>query len=104
MVGGDQFAMPAQHRLRAHQQPDLVQHGPGEWVQWRGEEGPVSRSEPHPRTANLPFEDRELVPQGQDLHVLGPVTHRQQPQHRQPVRHGSDTPIETAQHRILADT
>jgi hypothetical protein len=36
----------------------------------------------------LPFEDCDLMAQGQDLHILGPGAHRQQPQHRQPVRHG----------------
>jgi hypothetical protein len=30
----------------------------------------------------LPFEDGELVSEGQDLGVLGPVTHREEPQHR----------------------
>jgi hypothetical protein len=33
----------------------------------------------------LPLQDGELVSEGEDLGVLGPVTHRQQAQHRQRV-------------------
>ena len=36
----------------------------------------------------VPFEDRDLVAQGQDFHILGSVTHREQPEHRQRVGHG----------------
>ena len=32
VTGADQIAVPLQHRLRAHQQPDLVQHMAGESV------------------------------------------------------------------------
>ena len=90
VTGGDQVAVPAQHRLRTHQQPHPVQHVAGESVQQGRQEGPVGGSEPDLATlaVELPFEDRDLVAQGQDLHVLGPVAHRQQPQHRQPVGHG----------------
>jgi hypothetical protein len=90
VTGGDQVAVPAQHRLRAHQQPDLVQHAARESVQQGRQEGPVGGSEPDPVTLSvqLPLEDRYLVAQGQDLYVLGSVAPRQQPQHCQPVRHG----------------
>jgi hypothetical protein len=46
VTGGDQIAVPAQHRLRAHHQPDLVQHVAGESVQQSSQEGPVGRGEP----------------------------------------------------------
>jgi hypothetical protein len=53
------------------------------------QEGPVGGSEPDlvSLAVELPFEDRDLVAQRQDLYVLDPVVHRQQPQHRQPARH-----------------
>jgi hypothetical protein len=35
----------------------------------------------------LALKDRDLVAEGEDLHVLGPIAHRQQPQHRQRVGH-----------------
>jgi hypothetical protein len=37
-------------------------------------EGPVGSGEPDLLAVQLPFEDHDLVPQGQDLRVLGPVT------------------------------
>jgi len=50
----------------------------------------VGGSEANPVTAavELPFQDGDLVAQGQDLHVPCTVAHRKQPEHRQPVRHG----------------
>jgi hypothetical protein len=38
---GDQVAMPAQHRGRAHNEPDLVQHDAGQAVQQSGQERPI---------------------------------------------------------------
>jgi hypothetical protein len=87
VTAGDQVAMPAQHRLGAHQQPDPAQHGAGESMQQRGEQGPIGGGEPNLLTVQLPLEDHDLVTQRKDLGVLGPVTHRQQPQHRQRVGH-----------------
>jgi hypothetical protein len=59
-------------------------------VQQGGEEGPVCGSEPDLVTlgVQLPLEDRDLVAQDQDLSILGPVAHREQAQHGQPIRHG----------------
>lgn len=74
---GDQVAMPAQHRLRSNHEPDLVQHMAGQAMQQRGQERPIGPGEPYPRPAQLPLQDGELVPQRQDLHVLGPVAHRE---------------------------
>jgi len=42
----------------------------------RGQEGPVARAEPRPGLTQLPLQDRDLVAQRQDLHVLVPVAHR----------------------------
>jgi hypothetical protein len=56
-------------------------------VQQRGEHRPVSAGEPYLLTVQLPLEDRDLVPEGQDLRILGPIAQRQQSQHRKRVRH-----------------
>src|SRR4051812_25650480 len=64
--------------LGAHQQPYLVQHIAGQSMQQNREEGPVGRGKPNLRTKQVPFENRDLVTQDQDLHIVGPVTHRQQ--------------------------
>jgi hypothetical protein len=50
------------------------------------QERPVHRVEPNLLLAQLAFEHRDLVTQGEDLRVLVAVTHRQQPQHRERVR------------------
>jgi hypothetical protein len=41
MPAGEHFAVPAQHRLGAHQQSHSVQHVAGEMVQQGGQEGAV---------------------------------------------------------------
>lgn len=41
---------------------------------------PVCGGEPQPGRAQLPFQDRDLVAQRQDLRVVVPVTHRKKPQ------------------------
>jgi hypothetical protein len=46
VVGGDEVAVPAQHRVRAYQQPHTMQHVAGEAVEQSRQEGPVGRSEP----------------------------------------------------------
>jgi len=75
-----QVPVPSQHRVRPDQQPEPAEHVAREPVQQGGKEHPVARAEPRPGRAQLPFQDRDLVPQCQDLHVLAPVTHREQPQ------------------------
>lgn len=101
MPAADLVAVPAQHGLGAHEQPDPVQHVAGQSVQQRGEQRPVGRRELRPLTMQLPFQDGKLMSEGQDLGVFGPVAHRQQPQHRQGV---GDTEVrQSKQHReILA--
>jgi hypothetical protein len=45
------------------------------------------RREPRPGHPQLAFQDRDLVPQRQDLQVLVPIAHRQQAQQRERVGH-----------------
>ena len=61
-------------------QPDPAEQVAGEAVQQGGQERPVGRGEPRPGGAELPLQDRDLVPQDQDLHVLVPIAHREPPQ------------------------
>jgi|GEM_PF-6350638 len=42
MTCGYQLAVPAQHGLGTHQQPDLAEHAAGESVQQGGEQRPVN--------------------------------------------------------------
>jgi hypothetical protein len=56
------------HRLRLLVRPDTILH-------WH-------RDLLLTLAVKLAFQDRELVTQRQDLHVLGPVTHRRHPQGR----------------------
>jgi hypothetical protein len=79
--------VPAAHRLWAHEQPDPAEPVARVPVQHSGEEGPISRGEPRLLTLQLALEDCDLVAQGEDLGVFGPVTHGQQPQHRERVGH-----------------
>jgi hypothetical protein len=79
MVRG-QVPVPAQNRLRTHQQRDPAQHIPRQPVQQGGQERPVAPGEPWPGRTQLPLQDRDLVTQHQDLHVLVPVADRKQPQ------------------------
>ena len=80
MAAGQQVPVPAQNRVRPHQQPEPAQHIPRQPVQEGGPERPVARKEPWPGRAQLPLQDRDLVTQYKDLRVLVPVTHRQQTQ------------------------
>jgi hypothetical protein len=45
-------------------------------VQQGGQPGPVGRSEPHPIAMQLPLQDRDLMPQREDLGILVVVPHR----------------------------
>ncbi|MET8805824.1 hypothetical protein [Streptomyces sp. NPDC004546] len=53
----------------------------------RRQERPVARVEPNLLPVQLPLQNADLVAQGQDLDVFLTVAHRQQPQHRERVRH-----------------
>jgi hypothetical protein len=65
-----QIAVPAQHRVGPHEQPQPAQHRLGQWGEQGREEGPVLWGERDPRRAELSSQDRELVPQRQDLGVF----------------------------------
>jgi hypothetical protein len=67
----DQVAVPAQHGLGAYQQPDAAQHVAGQLVQQCGEERPVGTGEADLLTVQLPFEDRDLMPEGRDFGPQG---------------------------------
>jgi hypothetical protein len=82
-----QVTVPPQDGVGAHQQPCPPQHVAGESVQQRREDGPVRAIEPYPLAGQLPLQHRDLVTEDEDLRVLSVVGHRQQPQHRQRVRH-----------------
>jgi hypothetical protein len=48
----------------------------------------VTRGEPHLLFAQLAFQHRDLMAQGEDFHILVPVIHREQPEHGEHVRGG----------------
>jgi hypothetical protein len=75
VVSGDQVAVPAQRGLWPHQQSDPAEHGAGESVQQRGEQSSVGEGEPDPLAVRLPFEDHDLMAEGEDFGVLGMVAH-----------------------------
>jgi hypothetical protein len=73
--------------LRAYQQPQAAPDVAGQPVQQGGEPGPVCWREADLLPVQLPFEDRDLMAQRQDLGILVRVAHRQQPQQREGVGH-----------------
>ncbi|MFF4550068.1 hypothetical protein [Streptomyces sp. NPDC001435] len=80
--------MPAEDRVRAHQQPHPSQRVTRETVQQRGRQRPITRGEAHPVLAELAFQHGDLMAEGAYLDVLAVVTYRQQAQHGGRVRHG----------------
>jgi hypothetical protein len=83
----DQVTVPAQHGLWPYQQPQPVQHLTRQPMDQAGEHRPVRGREPNLLLVQLPFEDSDLVAKDEDLGILVPVTHREQPQQRHRVRH-----------------
>ena len=59
----------------------------GYLVQQCRQQRPVTGGPTDPVRTELPLQDRELMAQREDLGVLVPVAHRQQPQQREDVRH-----------------
>lgn len=88
MAACDQIAVPAQHRVRTHQQPHPAQHLDRHPMQQRRQERAIARGEPHLLATKLALQHRDLMAQGEDLRVLVPIAHRQHTQHRERVRHG----------------
>lgn len=72
----DQIAVPAQHRIWTHQQPHPAQHLRRQTMRQRRQERSIARGEPHPVFAELTLKHRDLMAQGEDLHILVPVAHR----------------------------
>jgi hypothetical protein len=79
VAAGQEVPVPAQYRVRAHQEPELAECVAWEAVQECGQECPVGGGEPRPGIAQLSFQHGDLVAQHQDLGVLVPVAHREQP-------------------------
>jgi hypothetical protein len=80
VAAAQQVPVPTQHRVRPDQQSEPAEQVAREAVQQGGKERPIARGEPRRRRAQLPLQDRDLMAQSQDLHVLVPVAHRQQAQ------------------------
>ncbi|MFE7152941.1 hypothetical protein [Streptomyces sp. NPDC057636] len=70
MSEGDHVAVPAQYRIRLHQQPHPAEHLPWQALEERGQEGPVTRMKPNLLPVQLPFQNADLVAQG-----LGGILH-----------------------------
>jgi hypothetical protein len=75
MAAGEKVTVPAQHRVRTHQQPHSAEHVHGEPVQQRRQKCPVARGEPHPILAELAFQHHDLVAQGEYLDSLVSIAH-----------------------------
>jgi hypothetical protein len=80
----DQVAVPSQHGVRLDQQSQSAQDLPRQRRQQSGEESAVLRAELHLVRTELPLENHDLVAQNENLRILVPVAHRQQP-------HGSES-------------
>jgi hypothetical protein len=72
----EEAAVPAKDGVGADQQPQLAKHGPGEPVQERCQQRPVGRLEPGLVGCQLALQHRDLVAQGEDLHILVVVADR----------------------------
>jgi hypothetical protein len=74
---GNQVAVPAQHRVRPHQEPHPAHYTARQPVQQRREQCPVRSGEPHPRPGQLTLPHGDLMPQHQDFGVLLLIGHRE---------------------------
>ncbi|WP_062441089.1 hypothetical protein [Herbidospora daliensis] len=73
-----QIAVPAHDGVGPDEQLQPAQDVAGQRCQESGEERSILRSEPYPSAdAELPFENDDLVTQGEDLDVLVPISHWQ---------------------------
>jgi len=84
---GDDVAVPAKYRVWPYQQARPSQHLLWQAMEERRQERSVARVEPNLLSVQLPFQNADLVAQGQDLDIFLTVAHRQQSQHRERVRH-----------------
>ncbi len=80
MTPSHQIAMPAQDGVRADEEPHPTQDLAGQRRQQGGEEGTVLGGESHSGAGAEPaFENGDLAAESEDLDVLVPIAHRQQP-------------------------
>jgi hypothetical protein len=77
VAAGEQVAVPAQHRVGTDQQPYPAEQAAGESVQQGSQERPVAGRESRLGCAQLPLQDRDLVPQHHDFRVFVAVADRQ---------------------------
>jgi hypothetical protein len=61
VAAGEQIAVPAQHRVRTHQQPYSAQHGARQPVQQGCQKRPITGVKPHLLGAQLPVQHGELT-------------------------------------------
>jgi hypothetical protein len=81
-----EVAVPAQHGVGGDDQVELAKLHPGETVRQRGVQRTVG---PGPLgLVHLALQYGELVAKGEDLQILRPITHRQQPYEAEGGRHG----------------
>ncbi|MFB4276876.1 hypothetical protein ACBJ59_16395 [Nonomuraea sp. MTCD27] len=84
-----QVAVPAQGSVRPDEKPQPAQNLARQRRQKSGEEGPVLGRESHSGvSAELTFKDGDPVTQDEDLHVLVPSAHGEQPQRGERVGDG----------------
>ncbi|WP_214108294.1 hypothetical protein [Acrocarpospora catenulata] len=82
-----QIAVPPHDGIRPDEKPKATQDIAGQRHQEGGEKNSILGREPHPGAdAELPFEDGDLVTQGENLDILVPIPHWEQPQRREGVR------------------
>ncbi|WP_214108284.1 hypothetical protein [Acrocarpospora catenulata] len=69
-----QIAVPPHDGIRPDEEPQPAQDVAGQRRQESGEERSILQSEPHPSAdAELPFENSDLVTQGENLDLLVPM-------------------------------
>jgi 3-hydroxymyristoyl/3-hydroxydecanoyl-(acyl carrier protein) dehydratase len=81
-----QVPVPAQHRIRAYQQPHPAKRFGAHAVQQRRHKRPVRPGEPCPSPIELAFQDSNLMAEDQDLGGFVLIAQRKQAQGREQVR------------------
>jgi hypothetical protein len=90
-VPPDEVGVPAQQSARGDDQPQLAELAAGQQPGQRGQHRPVGPRQP--RILDLPLENGDLVPQNQNLRVLGTIRAGEQ-----------GKPAEHAQHRQVGES
>ncbi|PBC93767.1 hypothetical protein BX281_1629 [Streptomyces sp. Ag82_O1-15] len=81
-----EIAVPTEHGVGRDDQVELAELYPGEAVKQCGEQRSIGPGRLW--LVYLPLQYGELVAQGQDLQILRPITHRQQPYEAEGGRQG----------------